>query len=73
MINYEKKLEIANRYLQSICGMDWDDLPDVNSLHDIDVENIKDAEIEIKELCNDRLSESGMPEFLLEDLSMDEE
>lgn len=52
-MNYEMKLRVANDYLNSVCGLDWDDLPDINSLHDvIDKEGIIS-------LCDDRLQESG--------------
>lgn len=49
-MNYEEKLKIANEYLNKICGLDWEDLPDINSLH-----NAYDKE-EIIELCEERLS-----------------
>lgn len=53
-LSYEQKLEIANKYLLATAGIEWDDLPDVNSLHDCDDEE------EIKNACADRLSEDGL-------------
>jgi hypothetical protein len=53
---FEEKKKIADQYLIRKCGLTWDDLPDVNSLHD-DVEDEND----IYNLCDDRLIESGFP------------
>lgn len=51
----KKKKAIANRLMPG-CGMvDWDDLPDVNSLHDC--ESIEDIEYAVQE----RLEDSGFP------------
>jgi hypothetical protein len=51
-MNYQQKLTIANEYLSDY-GVEWDDLCDINSLHDCeDDEEIIDA-------CNCRLEESG--------------
>ena len=50
-MTYEEKLKIANKYLNEVCGLDWEDLPDINSLHDAE-----DKE-EIIELCNERLED----------------
>jgi hypothetical protein len=58
-MNYDQKLLIANRYLLSF-GFDWDDLCDVNSLHDCDDER------SIIEACIYRLKESGFPDVLSE-------
>lgn len=52
-MNYEEKLAIANKYLQEKAGINWEDLPDINSLHDVD------AVEDIESLCDDRLEESG--------------
>ena len=52
---YDEKLKVADTYLMKICGMGWDELADVNSLHD--AETVED----IQSLCDDRLSESGFP------------
>jgi hypothetical protein len=54
-MTYEEKLKIANEYLNGICGVEWDDLGDTNSLHDADDEE------GIKELCNERLEQNGFP------------
>ena len=54
-MDYNEKLEVANAYLMDICGCGWDELADVNSLHD--AETIED----IQSLCDDRLAESGFP------------
>jgi len=47
---YAIKLRVANDYLKQF-ETTWNDLPDVNSLHDADNEE------EIIELCNKRLKE----------------
>lgn len=52
---YEDKKEIADAYLKEKAGVSWDELDDINSLHDVDVRE------EIEELCNERLRESGFP------------
>lgn len=50
-MNYKKKLQIANNYLREIIGAEWDDLPDINSLHDCkDKESIIDA-------CKERIGD----------------
>ena len=49
-MTYLEKEKIADSYLMNICGFGWDDLPDINSLHDA---NTKD---EIFELCDDRIN-----------------
>lgn len=56
-MTYEEKLAVANKYLaektdEAIC---WDDLSDINSLHDCETEE------EIKEACDERLDEDGFP------------
>lgn len=50
-MTYKEKEVIADKYLLNECGFSWEDLPDINSLHDAET-----AE-EIIELCNERLSE----------------
>jgi hypothetical protein len=60
-MTYEEKLKIANKYLQKNAEIDWDSLPDINSLNDADNEE------EIIALCIDRLDEEGFPLELLED------
>jgi len=58
-MNYEKKLQIADKYLMSICGLTWDDLPDINSLHECN--NLE----EIKFACQERLSDDCFPMDLI--------
>jgi hypothetical protein len=55
-MTYEEKKAIADRYLIRKCGLTWDELDDVNSLHD-DAED----EFDIYNLCDDRMIESGVP------------
>jgi len=50
---YSQKLAIANGYLISKIGIEWDDLADINSLHDCDDEEC------IIEYCDDRLEDAG--------------
>ena len=54
-MTYEEKKVIADDYLAEIACTSWDNLSDINSLHDVD-----DIE-EIKALCIDRLQEDGFP------------
>jgi len=54
-LTYNEKKMIADNYLGSVCGLSWDELPDINSLHDADTKR------DIKELCNERLQDSGFP------------
>jgi hypothetical protein len=49
----EEKKAIANAYLNKVANVDWDDLPDINSLHDVE------AEEDIIELADARLEEEG--------------
>lgn len=54
--SYEEKLQIANSYISELAGgITWDDLPDINSLHDADTKE------EIFLLCNDRLAKEDFP------------
>ena len=55
MYTYEKKKLIADNYLFRMMGFSWDDLPDINSLHDC--ETIP----EIIEACHERLTDDGFP------------
>lgn len=50
-LTYEQKKKIADDYLYEECGLDWDSLSDINSLHDAETEE------EIYALCDDRMSE----------------
>ena len=52
-LTYAQKKALADRYLGNKCGLGWDDLSDINSLHDA-----TDL-TEIKDLCDERLSEEG--------------
>jgi len=54
-MDYEEKLIIANNYLNDICGLDWEDLADINSLHDAETKD------DVIALCDERLSEEGFP------------
>ena len=58
-LSYDQKLKTANKYLFETCGLTWDDLPDVNSLHDCE------TKADVYEACDSRLSESGFPPELL--------
>ncbi|HQU38941.1 MAG TPA: hypothetical protein PLI89_03665 [Chitinophagales bacterium] len=54
-LTYEQKKQIADTYLQDKVGIGWDDLSDINSLHDCeDLDSIHEA-------CDERLEEDGMP------------
>lgn len=55
-MTYDEKLAYANAYLQMNIGLDWEDLPDINSLHDCDTEE------EIKDACKERAEEDGFME-----------
>lgn len=57
-MEYNDKLIIANAFLAKF-ETSWDELPDTNSLHDVD------AREDIIELCEERLIDSGMSEDLL--------
>ena len=58
---YAIKKKIANDYLKKQgIEMDWDDLPDINSLHDAE------TEADIIHLVHDRLENSGFPMDLFE-------
>lgn len=46
----EQKKALADCYINDICGLTWDDLPDINSLDE--AETIED----IIELCKERLN-----------------
>lgn len=52
-MNYEEKKQIANNYLLKY-GVNWDDLPDINSLYDVE------AREDIESLCDDRLEDAGL-------------
>lgn len=49
-LSYVEKKKIADQYLMRLAGTCWDDLTDVNSLHDCD------SEEEIYAACEDRLN-----------------
>ena len=49
IMTYEDKLEVANDYLGKKVGLTWDDLPDINSLHDVCDHD------DIWELCDKRI------------------
>jgi hypothetical protein len=64
-MEYQEKLKIANEYLNNILGVDWEDLPDINSLHDAD------SKEDIIELCKERIAD--ITEIEPEDLDFIEE
>ena len=64
-MEYQEKLKIANEYLNNILGVDWEDLPDINSLHDAD------SKENIIELCKERIAD--ITEIEPEDLDFIEE
>jgi len=54
-LSYDEKKRYADRYLIGLVGIGWNDLGDINSLHD--AENKQG----IEELCHERLEDSGCP------------
>lgn len=54
-LTYSDKLKIADEYLVKLIGFGWDDLADINSLHDCETHE------DIIAYCEDRLEEAGMP------------
>lgn len=50
-MTYAQKQQIADNHLFELCGMGWNDLPDINSLHDCETKQ------DIIEACADRLGE----------------
>lgn len=50
-MTYEEKEKIANIYLELTMGTTWEELPDINSLHDC--ETVED----IMEACDKRLND----------------
>lgn len=52
-MNYDMKKEIADKYLMEVASIGWDDLGDINSLHDAETID------EIHMLCMERLDEEG--------------
>lgn len=64
-MEYQDKLKIANEYLNSIIGVDWEDLADINSLHDC---NTKE---DIIEACKERLGEDSIDVDFDEDDDLD--
>ena len=53
--SYEDKKIIADAYLKEKASVTWDELSDINSLHDADTEE------DIEALCDERLEEDGFP------------
>ena len=69
-LTYEQKLAIANKHINKRTmgsGLEWDDLADINSLHDVD------AVEDIIELADERLEDSGFPDEDEDDYDFDEE
>ena len=54
-MNYATKQRLADKYLLGFAGIYWDDLGDINSLHDC--ETLED----IEEFCNERLEDAMFP------------
>ena len=52
-MTYEEKLQIANDYLLHVVGVTWEDLPDINSLHDAEDED------GVIELCDERIDDNN--------------
>lgn len=48
-LTYEEKKKLANNYLNEKVGLSWNDLPDINSLHDCEDEET------IYEYCDERI------------------
>ena len=53
-MSYEEKLAFANAYLMDKIGLGWNDLADINSLHDCDTQE------DIIAACEARLEEEGI-------------
>lgn len=69
-LTYEQKLAIANKHINKRTmgsGLEWDDLADINSLHDVE------SEEDIIELADERLEDSGFPDEDENDYDFDEE
>ena len=53
-MEYTEKLAIANAYIGKLTeGLEWEDLSDINSLHDCDLQE------DIFAACDERLRDSG--------------
>jgi hypothetical protein len=50
-MSYNEKKRIADRYLFNSFGLCWDDLGDINSLHDTETEQ------DIIEFCDERIQD----------------
>ena len=50
-MTYLEKEEIADKYLDEICGLSWSDLSDINSLHDVETKE------DIIAACDERLND----------------
>ena len=69
-LTYEQKLAIANKHINKRTmgsGLEWDDLADINSLHDVE------SEEDIIGLAEERLEDSGFPDEDENDYDFDEE
>jgi len=54
-MTYLEKKAIADTYLEKKAGTTWDNLPDINSLHNCDDED------DVIAMCDARLREEGFP------------
>jgi len=59
-MNFDMKKQLADAYLFGIAGIGWDDLGDINSLHDCE-----DKE-DIIEACQERLEDASFPMDILD-------
>lgn len=53
-MTYEEKKVIADKWLINEVGLSWDDLGDINSLHDCETEE------EVLNACKERLQDDGL-------------
>ena len=60
-LTFDQKKTMADNWLSNQCGLSWDDLGDINSLHDADTWQ------EILDLCKERLEDASFPMSMLDD------
>ena len=53
-MTYNEKKKIADQILQSTVGVNWDDLADTNSLHDVEPDFDQDIHDALYDACNER-------------------
>lgn len=60
-LTYDQKKAIADKYIAfKAGGLGWDDLPDINSLHDVQTEE------DIHCLCDERINDENPFDSLLD-------